>query len=1059
MSPSAALVRRLRPAARFSSLVTCLAVLALLAAALPGQALGQDGPASADLSAALSSAPNPLRPGAPVTYTLVVANNGPDPVAGARVVDSVPAAVLGVTWTCAVNGAGGCARGGGSGNRIDTAVSLGPGASATYTIVGVLSQSVAGSLENLAAVRPPPDADDRAEENNTARSVTPVLAVADLELTRAILSPPDQVVAGGLVDLLVELRNRGPARADATVADRLPPGLTFVGASLSKGVYSATSAAWEIGALTPGEVARLVVRARWDGTPAVASSQVASASLPDPDSRPNNGVPDEDDQASVALPVALADLELTKTAAAPARNVGANAVFTLALTNRGPAAATGVRVSDQLPPGLAFVSATASQGDYDPVSGEWSLGGLGAGETATLALAATLLDAGPFTSVAQVSAADQADLDSRPGNDDPTEDDQAAVSVRGLLADLALSHGVDDPQPEVGGRVVFTLRATNEGPSLAGGVVVRDRLPLGLAFVSATPSQGAYDAATGRWAVGAIPAGGFATLQLAADYSGGAVAADAEIVAVAQPDPDSTPDNGDADEDDQAAVAIGAARADLELRQSASEAAPPVNGQVTFTLVVENKGPARATAVQVAAALPAGLAYVSHSAGQGSYNPADRRWRVGGLEAGATAQLQLRARVAGVGPYTSAAQVIKADQFDPDSTPNNGVEAEDDQASATVAPELADLSVSVAADPPVAPTSGEVTFRIGVRNDGHSPATGVALADRLTAEVARLAGEPSRGSYDLAAGAWTVGELAAGETATLALRVRVGGPGPYVAAVEVTAADQGDPDSAPGNDNPREDDQASATAFRIPPQDALVDLALRQQALSVEGLENGVAYVIEVANGGPLTASGVEVLDRLPAGAAFVSAAPSQGRYDPARGVWGVGRLAPNGRATLTILATRTGDAPLTNVAQVSRADQPDADSAPNNDLEAEDDQESVTGLTPLELRSFDAERQPPTVVRLVWLTRFEQELAGFHLFRSTDGTRASAERLTGAPVAARGGRRAGATYEFYDNRVNPFVTYSYWLVGVGGATEPEFGPFTAPGLEVRARLYLPGLP
>ena len=50
----------------------------------------------------------------------------------------------------------------------------------------------------------------------------------------------------------------------------------------------------------------------------------------------------------------------------PTPNVGDTITFTVTLTNNGPNAATSVQVTDLLPAGLTFVSATPSQGTYDP---------------------------------------------------------------------------------------------------------------------------------------------------------------------------------------------------------------------------------------------------------------------------------------------------------------------------------------------------------------------------------------------------------------------------------------------------------------------------------------------------------------------------------------------------------------------------------------------------------------------------------------------------------------------------------------------------------------------
>ena len=82
------------------------------------------------------------------------------------------------------------------------------------------------------------------------------------------------------------------------------------------------------------------------------------------------------------------------------------------------------------------------------------------------------------------------------------------------MRDLELTKVVSDLTPIVGTPFSFMETLHNFGPDPAVGVVVSDPLPQGLDFVSADPSRGSYDAATGLWTVGTVPAGGVATLVL-----------------------------------------------------------------------------------------------------------------------------------------------------------------------------------------------------------------------------------------------------------------------------------------------------------------------------------------------------------------------------------------------------------------------------------------------------------------------------------------------------------------------------------------------------------------
>jgi uncharacterized repeat protein (TIGR01451 family) len=126
-----------------------------------------------------------------------------------------------------------------------------------------------------------------------------------------------------------------------------------------------------------------------------------------------------------------------------------------------------------------------------------------------------------------------------------------------VTTDLELTQTLDNNNPNLGDRVTFTLTVANKGVVLANGIKVTDLLPTELSFISATPSQGAYDSTTGVWDVGEIAANGIGTLQITAKVNANAsVVNRAEITAQKQPDRDSTAGNNLATEDDQAATTL-----------------------------------------------------------------------------------------------------------------------------------------------------------------------------------------------------------------------------------------------------------------------------------------------------------------------------------------------------------------------------------------------------------------------------------------------------------------------------------------------------------------------
>jgi uncharacterized repeat protein (TIGR01451 family) len=126
-----------------------------------------------------------------------------------------------------------------------------------------------------------------------------------------------------------------------------------------------------------------------------------------------------------------------------------------------------------------------------------------------------------------------------------------------VTTDLELTQTLDNNNPSLGDRVTFTLTVANKGIVLANGIKVTDLLPTELSFISATPSQGAYDSITGVWDMGEIAANSSGTLQLTTKVNvNGSVVNRAEITAQKQADRDSTAGNNVATEDDQAATSL-----------------------------------------------------------------------------------------------------------------------------------------------------------------------------------------------------------------------------------------------------------------------------------------------------------------------------------------------------------------------------------------------------------------------------------------------------------------------------------------------------------------------
>jgi uncharacterized repeat protein (TIGR01451 family) len=128
------------------------------------------------------------------------------------------------------------------------------------------------------------------------------------------------------------------------------------------------------------------------------------------------------------------------------------------------------------------------------------------------------------------------------------------------FADLSLAKQLVGSPPVSGGAASWRLTVTNAStsPLSANGIIVRDTLPAGFVFSSAS-GAGSFNPATGDWTVGTLAPGQIAVITISGTVTataGATLTNTAEIIASSAPDLDSTPNNGSTGEDDFAAATL-----------------------------------------------------------------------------------------------------------------------------------------------------------------------------------------------------------------------------------------------------------------------------------------------------------------------------------------------------------------------------------------------------------------------------------------------------------------------------------------------------------------------
>ena len=223
-------------------------------------------------------------------------------------------------------------------------------------------------------------------------------------------------------------------------------------------------------------------------------------------------------KASYYLQVAQ-DLAITKTHSIDFA-IGSTGVYTINVENVGTDTVSGeVIVSDTLPSNLTPIVVTGA--GWSPCGFEGNVLTCVYSNTSGLPVSSSLpvirLSASvgvTNTTLITNSVALENANDANPLNDIAFDQTQ----ITGV--DLSVSKSVQPVVAAEGGTVTYTLQVENFGPQDATAVVLTDKLPTGVTYISSQPSE-VYSPATGIWGIGTILNGDQTTLTLTAQVNSG----------------------------------------------------------------------------------------------------------------------------------------------------------------------------------------------------------------------------------------------------------------------------------------------------------------------------------------------------------------------------------------------------------------------------------------------------------------------------------------------------------------------------------------------------------
>jgi len=316
-----------------------------------------------------------------------------------------------------------------------------------------------------------------------------------------------------IVTFIVTATNNGPdAATNIKISDVIPSGLTGVTVTPSIGTYDSNTGIWTIPQLLNGELATLKIIG--DATPQTTVTNTANKTS----QTEYNGNTQNSTTVSVYVP--QADLRIYVYDMNGLQNWfnGSSPEYIIDVKNYGPDDATGVIVTIDLGNKLQYKGHNSRNSGTMTINGNiltWHIdtisrtGNPNKPGTASLELLCRIIKTGDITLHANVT-----------GNEyDPNLANNAGqwgISVA-QSADVKVTQTVDNPSPNIGDTITFTITVTNNGgPDNATNIEITDKIPSNLTNVTITASNGieTYNTATGVWTIASLPVNTTETLTI-----------------------------------------------------------------------------------------------------------------------------------------------------------------------------------------------------------------------------------------------------------------------------------------------------------------------------------------------------------------------------------------------------------------------------------------------------------------------------------------------------------------------------------------------------------------
>ena len=553
---------------------------------------------------------------------------------------------------------------------------------------------------------------------------------------------------------------------------------------------------------------------------------------------------------------------------------GSIVTYTITVTNVGPSGAPGVLLDDVLPSTLRSTTWSCTADATSSCTAPSGSGSVATTVNVGASGSVVFTVSGQIDAAATGSLVNTATITMPPtvADIDLTDNESTDSDTLVPTADIAITK-TDNLAPAgvvAGGQVTYTIRATNNGPSVANGLTINDALPSTLSAATWTCSATSGSTCASPSGTGSILANvdllpsGVARFTLTATLATTALGNLVNTASVTYPIALTDPTPGPTTATDTLLILV---RADLGVSKTNGVTTLTPSMPTTYTIVVTNDGPSSVVGASVVDNLPSTLMNATWSCAAGSGASCGTPSGSGSvsttvdLASGSSATFTVNATVdqAALPGALSNTATIDTPSGTSDPTPTNNSATDTD----TVVP-VVDLAVTKTDFKTTAVAGSQTSYTITVTNAGPSAVVGASIVDTFGTKLLNatwtcsVSPSTTPNSCSAASGTGNVNSpvtLASGAAATFTIDATVN---PAFRGVLTNTATATVPNGVDDSNS------ANNSAIDTTTIAAVMDIAVSKNNGSTDSSPGDyVTYTVVVSNGGPSTATSVRVVDAL----------------------------------------------------------------------------------------------------------------------------------------------------------------------------------------------------